>query len=367
MLNPFRILLADDSAVVRRLLSQTLSKHADLQVVGTARNGLEAVKQVSETAPEVVILDVEMPVMDGLTALKHIRQKNRWLPVVMFSSLTVSGARTTLDALSIGANDYVAKPSSSGQGHRAMEYVENELLPRLRYWGQKVRTVKASPVRMSRADHTVHASEKRPRHHVEIVAIGASTGGPNALSEILRRLPPNLNVPVLIVQHMPAVFTQLLAERLNQQCPLDVREARDGDSVRPGRVLIAPGDYHMTVCGDNGKRTVSLNRAALENSCRPSVDVLFRSIAELYREKSMAVILTGMGQDGAKGCEWLHRAGAYIVVQDEETSVVWGMPQVVAKAGFASRIRPLSEISNEIAMSAQYGAGRSAASAGSHK
>lgn len=352
MSSPIRILIADDSAVVRRLLTEVLSAETDMEVIGAAKNGQLAVVQCADLKPDVVLLDVEMPVMDGLTALRQLRQSDRWLPVIMFSSLTVSGAKATLEALSCGASDYVPKPSGTGHILRAVQYVKDELVPRVRHWGQRIRTVKESPIRIRKDSPivTVPSSAKRPP--TAVVAIGSSTGGPNALADILSQLPPGLGVPILVAQHMPAVFTQMLAQRLDRRCHLSVREATDGCVVSPGNILIAPGDQHMEVVSNAGAAKISLNHNPPENSCRPSVDVLFRSVAKTYGERALAIVLTGMGKDGLEGCRILQQVGAHVVVQDEDSSVVWGMPRAVAEAGLANRVRPLGDIATEITMSA---------------
>lgn len=349
-----RVLLADDSAVVRRLLKETFSSHPDIEVVATAPNGQIMLSQIDSARPDVVVLDVEMPVMDGITALKILRAKDRFLPVVMFSAKTVSGARATLDALSLGASDYVSKPTGTGHVQAAIQYVNDNLVPLIRQWGGRSNRARNNPIKLESKPKHVNpepeADEKMDgkRTSASVVAIGASTGGPNALATVLSGLPARLAVPVLIVQHMPAVFTAMLAERLDKSCPLRVREAHDGAVLEAGDVWIAPGDFHMTVCERDGQVVLKTSQAAAENSCRPSVDVLFRSVVDVYGERTLGVILTGMGKDGFAGCRRISQAGGYVVAQDEESSVVWGMPRVVAEAGVANRVRPLSRIAVDI-------------------
>lgn len=331
-----RVLVVDDSALVRRLVTTALAQASDIEVAGVARDGLEAVRMVDEIAPDVVTLDIEMPHLDGLGALAQIREKHARLPVIMFSTLTERGARTTLEALSLGASDYVTKPSNTGQIADGIAAIRDQLVPRIRALAG-IRRLTPGPSRpVVRRERPSPATQA-----VDAVLIGCSTGGPDALARLLPRLPGDLGVPVLVVQHMPPVFTTMLAQRLDKLCALTVREAVDGEEVRAGDVLIAPGDFHLRLRRSADSVRVALDQGAQENFCRPAVDVLFRSALDVYGGSVLATVLTGMGHDGLAGVRQLGGAGARILVQDEESSVVWGMPGAVATAGLADDVLPL--------------------------
>jgi two-component system chemotaxis response regulator CheB len=344
-----RVLVVDDAVVIRRLVSEELSADPALEVVGTAANGRIALARMTQVQPDVVILDVEMPEMDGLATLAELRKTYPRVPVVMFSSLTQRGAEATLDALALGASDYFPKPAQAGGLEASLAVVREQLIPK----------IKALCRRADAAPPPPAAAPPRPRSAgpgpVQVVAIGASTGGPNALAEVFRRLPADIPVPVVLVQHMPPLFTRLLAERLSAQFPLRVREAAPGNVLQPGHVWIAPGDHHMVVARDGLHVRTLLNQDPPENSCRPAVDVLLRSVAAAFGPGALTVILTGMGQDGLRGCEAVREAGGQVLAQDEATSVVWGMPGAVARAGLADRVLPLSLIADEILRRAQQG------------
>jgi two-component system chemotaxis response regulator CheB len=338
-----RVLVVDDSAVIRRLVSDELAKDPDLEVAGTATNGKIALARLPQVNPDLVILDIEMPEMNGLETLRELRKTYRHLPVIMFSSLTERGATATLDALFLGATDYFTKPSS-GSVDASLEVIRTQLIPEI-----KALCAPAKPTSTVMPPRVPIASTGAPPvHAVDVLAIGASTGGPNALAEIFLQLPADFPVPIVVVQHMPPTFTKLLAERLNAQSSIEVAEGTAGALLEPGHAFIAPGDHHMTVVRDGTARRLLIHQGPPVNSCRPAVDPLFRSIAEAYGAKALAVMLTGMGKDGMHGCELLREAGAQIVAQDEATSVVWGMPGAVARAGLADRVLPLSLIAGEI-------------------
>lgn len=338
MPDPIRVLIVDDSVVIRRLLSTIIDADPDLEVAGIAQDGEVALQRVRQLTPDVVTLDVEMPVLDGLGALKQLRADHPDIPVVMFSTLTDRGAEATLTALALGASDYVTKPANVGSVTVAMERVRDELVPKLKSLCRP-----AGPATFPRFDRAVRAGT--PTDRCDLVAIGASTGGPNALGEVLGALPTNLPVPVVVVQHMPAVFTGLLAQRLDAQCAITVREGADGVRLEPGHAYIAPGDHHMTVEQRlAGVLQLRTNQDPPENYCRPAVDVLFRSVARAVGGNVVAVMLTGMGHDGRDGCVPLREAGAHIIAQDRATSVVWGMPGAVATAGLADDVLPLHAI-----------------------
>jgi len=341
-----RVLLVDDSVVIRRLVGQMLSGDPALEVVGAASNGKIALAKIPLLKPDIVILDVEMPEMNGLETLAAIRKTDKRLPVIMFSTLTVRGASATLDALTLGATDYVTKPSGAGESSSVAQ-THQDLLSKVKIFGGD-RAAFAIPTSAAAA-----LPEARPRSAVrcrpaEVIAIGISTGGPNALAELMPYFSADLAVPILIVQHMPPVFTKLLAERLDTKARISIQEARAGVVVKPGTAWLAPGDYHMTVERIGGEVQLRTHQAPRENSCRPSADVLFRSVAAAYGPGSLAAVMTGMGQDGLKGCEEIHSLGGQIVVQDEASSVVWGMPGFVAHAGLADRIVPLADLGPEI-------------------
>lgn len=339
-----RVLVVDDAVVVRRLVSDALNADPEIEVCGTASNGKLALDLLPQLAPDAVTLDVEMPELDGLSTLKELRKKWPRLPVVMLSALTEKGASVTLDCLSAGASGYVTKPAGAGSMGAAVDRVRSELAPMLKaLCNRKSAAPAAAPLRAAIARPRAGA-----RANAEIVAIGVSTGGPNALAEVVPALPASLGVPVVIVQHMPPVFTRLLAERLSSKSALPVTEAIEGETLQAGHVYIAPGDFHMTLQRHGTDVRIALDQEPPENSCRPAVDPLFRSVSALYGDKCLGVILTGMGKDGLRGCELFREKGAQILAQDEETSVVWGMPGFVAREGLADEVLPLSRVAPEI-------------------
>lgn len=340
-----RILVVDDSTVVRRLLSDALASDPDLEVAGTAANGKIALDKLSQLAPDVVTLDIEMPILDGLATLPLLRKLYPKLPVVMFSTLTQKGAVDTLNALAAGASDYVTKPSNIGSVTAGIAAVKSQLIPKIKALCPLARNREASATRCQ----PVPIRRNPPVFgKVSLLAIGVSTGGPNALAELFKQLPGDFPVPIVVVQHMPPVFTRYLAERLDAISPLSVHEARGGEVLRAGGAWLAPGDFHLTLSPVRDGWTTRLTQTPPENSCRPAVDVLFRSAAEHVGSETLAVVLTGMGQDGLRGCEAIHRAGGRVLAQDEATSVVWGMPGAVARAGLADQILPLERFPWEL-------------------
>lgn len=345
---PLRVLVVDDAVVMRRLVSQCLEEEPGF-VVSTAANGRIALSKLSQVNPDAVVMDVEMPELDGLGALRELRKTHPDLPVVMFSTLTERGAAATLDAMALGASDYVTKPANVGSVNESMDRVRTELVPKIKaLCGRRAVQPAPAPGPVAPRRAPVAAAPPQPRARVDVVAIGSSTGGPNALHEVLTRLPGTLAVPVVITQHMPPVFTRLLAERLHNACALTVREGFPGAVLRPGEVWIAPGDHHMVVRPVEDRVELALNQDPPENSCRPAVDVMFRSVCAAYGRRAMAVVLTGMGADGQRGCEHLRAAGATVVAQDEASSVVWGMPGAVVRAGLADEVLPLSGVAAAI-------------------
>ncbi|MCW2856950.1 MAG: chemotaxis protein CheY [Marmoricola sp.] len=347
-----RVLVVDDSALVRRLVTTSLALDPGIEVVGTASNGRDAITMVDELAPDAVTLDIEMPILDGLGALDAIRRRHPRLPVIMFSTLTEKGATKTLEALSLGASDFVTKPSNTTSMAESMASVREQLIP-------KVKALVGAHRLVARNPGTVTGAERRAAREpvplapavtkpAEVLLIGCSTGGPDALSRVLEQLPGTLPVPVLVVQHMPPLFTTMFAERLDRISALTVREAVADEVPRAGEVLIAPGGFHLRVRWSAGLVRTELDDGPQENFCRPAVDALFRSAADAYDGAATAVILTGMGQDGLIGCQLLSARGARIVVQDEASSVVWGMPGAVATAGLAHDVLPLEEIAGKL-------------------
>jgi two-component system chemotaxis response regulator CheB len=333
-----KVLVVDDSVVVRRLIVDALAGEADIEIVGTAANGRIALEKIDQYAPDVVTLDIEMPVLDGLATLRELRRKHR-TPVIMFSTLSVAGATATLEALAAGATDFVTKPANVGSIAESQRMVRDQLIPRIHTLGGRHRPAPVAPV--------VTRPLARPpvrTGRIAAITIAASTGGPDALAQVLTRLPATFPVPILVVQHMPPVFTRMFAERLDRTAAVKVVEAADGMPVTPGVVYIAPGDRHLTVVGKAASATTRLTQAPPENSCRPAADVLFRSVAEVYGATGLAVVLTGMGQDGKRGAEQLRTAGAEVVAQDQASSVVWGMPGAVVQAGLATTVLPVAEI-----------------------
>jgi two-component system chemotaxis response regulator CheB len=348
------VLVVDDSVVVRRLVSDVLESDPDIRVVGTAANGRIALAKLAQLNPDVVTLDVEMPVMDGLEALRELRRTHPRLPVIMFSTLTERGAAATLDALELGADDYVTKPANVGSVQASMASVREQLIPRIRSLAGRGSRSKAAVSALARPTPATTPPAppalRRPRVPVRppsrprVLAIGVSTGGPDALATVLSALPADFEVPVVVVQHMPPVFTRLLAERLDTKCALAVREAADGDLVVPGRVLVAPGDRHLRLQRSGQDVVARLDEGPPENYCRPAVDVLFRSVTDVYGAGALGLVLTGMGTDGARGAERIVEAGGQVLAQDRATSVVWGMPGAVAGAGLAAEVLPLAQI-----------------------
>jgi two-component system, chemotaxis family, protein-glutamate methylesterase/glutaminase len=335
----------DDSAVIRRVISQALEEEPEIEVVGTAQNGLIALQRIAQTNPDVLTLDVEMPEMDGIETLRRIRRSHPQIKVIMFSTLTERGASTTMEALSLGASDYVTKASNTGNLEKSVQALRNELIPKIKQFFQPPAGV-ARPLGV--AARTVPKPPAAKQVAPEVLVIGVSTGGPTALNEIIPMLPADFPLPVLIVQHMPPIFTKLLADRLGSRSRIRVQEATNGVAVEAGRILIAPGDFHMKVSGQPGRARIVLDQAAPENSCRPAVDPLFRSVGEVWGPSTIGVVLTGMGQDGLLGAEALRAKGAFLIAQDEASSVVWGMPGFVARAGLADKVLPLRSIIPEI-------------------
>jgi two-component system chemotaxis response regulator CheB len=342
-----RVLVVDDSVVIRRLVTHALSEDPTMEVVGSAPNGAIALARLPQLNPDVITLDIEMPEMDGLEVLRRIRYQEARPRVIMFSTLTARGAEVTLEALALGADDYVAKAANAGSLDRSMASLRAELIPKIKQFFSFPET--ASPQAAPAQKQISFAAPIGRREQIpKVVAIGVSTGGPTALGAIIPQFPPDFPLPILIVQHMPPLFTRFLAERLQTATELTVEEADAGAEVAPGKILIAPGDFHMKVSSNGSGNVIQLTQTPPENSCRPSVDVLFRSISQIYGGSAVSAVLTGMGQDGLRGVEALKAQGAYVIAQDEASSVVWGMPGSVVRAGLADCVVPLPRVVPEI-------------------
>ncbi len=338
-----RVMIVDDSATARVILSKHLATDPEIEVVGWARDGIEAVEKVKTQRPDVVTLDVEMPRIDGLQALEHVMRENP-TPVIMVSALTHEGAQATIRALELGAIDFVLKPTRGGVP--ALREVVYELC-------SKVRSAARANVLASVA--AAHESKVRPRMALptksisawqdNVVVIASSTGGPQALSGVLASLPADTAVPILVVQHMPEGFTGPLAERLNELGPLRVDEAQPGSKLLPGQVLLAPGGQHTTITRSG---EVRLNDGPKECGVRPSANVAMESLAQVYGAATVGVVLTGMGRDGTRGAGLIRAAGGKVIAQDEPSCVVYGMPKSVVRAGYADRVVPLPRIATEV-------------------
>jgi len=368
---PKRILIVDDSAVMRSLLRSVVSSAAGFEVAGTAANGESALSSVEVLKPDLILLDVEMPVMDGLATLKTLRARGHKMPVVMCSLLTQRGARVTLDALAAGASDYVAKPSGQASREEATKKLTQELGPKMQaltsqvaygmpgvFPGGQAGGMNGRPQGvfpgLGQPGPVLPVGLPRSQAittQLKVLVIGASTGGPAALDVVLSALPAEFPIPVLVVQHMPELFTRLFAERLDGHCQLRAREAAEGDLVSTGTIYVARGNWHMEVRPATQGRpnsTLHLTQGPLENHCRPAVDVLFRSAAAVYGSAVLGVVLTGMGADGMLGSKVIREVGGAVIAQDQASSIVWGMPGAVTNAGLAQRVLALDGIAPEI-------------------
>lgn len=353
-----RIMVVDDSPFMRKSLQKMLEEAPDLKVVATARDGIDALEKLEEHKPDIVTLDIEMPRMDGLTCLRKIMATHP-LPVLMVSSLTQEGAQATLDALSLGALDFIPKESSFAT--MSIMQIQQDLQ-------EKVRRLATSPRFHPRAAEPAPPRPAAPRPAAsappsapvpagsslpsaptaDLLVIGSSTGGPKALQDILPAIPANLPVPCLIVQHMPSTFTRPFADRLDGLCQVHVKEAEQGEPLKAGTVYIAPGGIHMLYGSRGPKGCVELSPEPVSSLHRPSVDVMFQSVAEQYRGQVLAAILTGMGADGAKGMEQLKRKGAHTLAESEESCVVYGMPRAAVERGCVDLVAPLSDIAGHL-------------------
>lgn len=367
------VMVVDDSALMRNLVSRIIDSAPDLGVVATAMNGRFALQKIETHQPDVIVLDLEMPEMNGIAFLKERKARNIEIPVIILSSVAQKGAAITMEALNLGASDFIMKPS--GSVSEDIHLVGTQLLELCRYYGKSFKRMRphAIPRPVIRERIEVPVSEHKsvpeseeeksiPRNYqfkavtvesvrpviervqpsskpgpLEIIAIGISTGGPNALRKVFADLDPNLKVPILVVQHMPAGFTSEFAKSLDRICPLEVKEAAEGDLVKPGRVLIAPGDFHIRIEKRSLATIVHIDSSAPVNGHRPSADVLFESVGNAYGNRAMGVIMTGMGRDGADKLGIIYRAGGVTIGQDEGSSVVYGMPRVAFENGNVTR------------------------------
>lgn len=356
--NRVHVMVVDDSAVIRGLLTRTLEADPMIRVVASVGNGQTALNTLQRMDVEVAILDVEMPVMDGMTALPKLIAARPGLQVIMASTLTHKNAAISLKALERGAADYVTKPGSTGGLMSATDF-QRELTGKVKTLGLAARKSGArsggAAVKRLGVASALPAMRKPegpkpirlregPINSPQILAIGSSTGGPQALFSVMARMVDAIKVPVLITQHMPATFTTILAEHLAQTSGMPAAEGRDGEAIVGGRIYVAPGDFHMKVVAEGADKVIRLTKEPPENFCRPAVDPMLRSIAAVYGRNALALILTGMGQDGMRGAQSLTAAGGAVIAQDEATSVVWGMPGAVATAGLCSAVLPLQDI-----------------------
>ncbi len=375
--SPIKVMIVDDSVFIRGLLSNWLSESGEFQVVATHANGRRAADDVQRAQPDLVILDLEMPQMDGLTALPLILERKAGTAVLVASALTRRGAEVSLRALTLGAADYIPKPDAA-RGVAAADEFRNELLAKARSLGARARrrgmprlpigpsasspsasaavapaATPAPAPTLTPGTDAVPATPRRMRPFsmmpVGILAIGSSTGGPQALTRLFADIGPFIgNIPVVLVQHMPATFTPILAEHIARASGRSCAEGRDGEAIRPGQIYVAPGGLHMKLVKENGQVLVRLSEDPPVNFCRPAVDPLFETVAALYGTAALGVVLTGMGSDGAKGAVRIADSGGSVLAQDEESSVVWGMPGATFAAGACAAVLPVADIGRKV-------------------
>lgn len=395
----YRVIIVDDSAVIRGAIARALEGDPQIKIAASVNNGEVAVQTLQRVPADVMILDIEMPVMDGLEALPHLKRVDPAVQIIMASTLTKRNAETSLKAMSLGATDYIPKPESSGELVSGAAEFKRDLLEKVKTLGalarragvrQEAKTAEGTssvpsggvnlfpglvrksadsgaqakerpaprpppaplPPPAETAGKTPFATRAEPIVRPDVIAIGSSTGGPQALFRVVKDIGSGLSQPIVITQHMPPSFTSILADHITKQCQVTCAEAKDGEVLEPGRYYVAPGDFHMLIETYGGRAKVRLTKDAQENFCRPAVDPMLRSLVSGFGRRILAVILTGMGQDGTKGCEDVVRAGGSVIAQDEATSVVWGMPGSVAMAGLCSAVLPLDEIGSLVRQNA---------------
>jgi len=356
---PIRIMLVDDSAVIRGLINRMITPEPDMEVVASVADGQRAIDQLTkDPSIDVIVLDIEMPVMDGLTALPELIRLKKDVKVVMASTLTLENAEISMKAMELGAIDYVPKPTSTREIGGASDF-KQDLLGKVRaVCGRtdvpgpeqsSTSSISAAPKRKLYRDSSVDLRSATGTHRKpQVIAIGSSTGGPQALMEVLKNIPLSHRQPIVITQHMPPTFTTILAKHIKESSGRPCSEGRDGEPMAPGHIYLAPGDFHMTIEARGATNVIRLNQDPPENFCRPAVDPMFRSLAKIFGNRVLSVILTGMGSDGCKGANDIVSAGGTVIAQDEESSVVWGMPGAVATAGLCSAVVPLKQVANYI-------------------
>lgn len=349
---PVRVLIVDDSAFFRRCLIEFFNSDKRIEVVGIATNGREAITQAETLCPDLITMDIEMPIMDGISAVKQIMKKHP-TPILMFSALTTAGAKSTLDALEAGAIDFLSKRIEDISLDR--DIARRQICARVRLLGArglKTATVNSKPLSDSLSVATspplIQKSVVKRKEGYKAVVIGASTGGPVALQEVLVKLPSDFPLPILLVQHMPATFTPTFAKRLDTLCAITVKEANDGDLLKPGTAYLAPGGMQMLLQGRGGAMVIRIVESTTSQTYKPSVDVTFGSAAKLLGADVLALVLTGMGADGREGAKLLKRGGATVWAQDEASCVIYGMPAAIADAGLADRVVTLKEIGSNL-------------------
>lgn len=364
-----KVLVVDDSSFSRRAISECLSRDPEVEVVGTASGGQHAIALVDALEPDVMTLDIEMPDLDGLSTLRALQKKHPHLPVIMCSSLTERGASATLQSLAEGACCYVTKPRVGSSFADNLNRLSADLLPKVKALGARsfikrrvadrmhspvpprpensLPKQSVTPVTPTFSMEKALESSSHPQR-IDAIVIAASTGGPAALATLLPSLPKDLSVPVAVVQHMPAVFTRLLAERLNAECAIPVQEAQTKSPFLPGTILIAPGGFHLSLELNHPHPTTILTQDEPDQFCRPSANRLFQSAARIFGQNTLGIVLTGMGCDATDGCREIRKYGGRVIAQDEASSIIWGMPRSVAENGLANSILPLRKIAQEI-------------------
>lgn len=364
MADSYRVMVVDDSAVIRGLLTRTLESDPEISVIASVPNGKQAISALDQHDVEIIVLDIEMPVMDGMTALPLLLEKKPNVNVLMASTLTTNNAAISLRALAMGAADYVAKPTSTREIHSANTF-KREITEKVKAIAEAARNeYDRAPVLATHRSATPQsvagvtrvrakvlaetALRQAPVTTPELIAIGSSTGGPQALFQLLGDLANHVQLPIMITQHMPASFTALLAGHISRVSPVPCEEGRDGEVIVPGRIYLAPGDYHMVAEPGQDGNIIRLIQTEPENFCRPAVDPMLRSLAKIYGSRLLVIILTGMGTDGSKGSRAVVTTGGSVIAQDEESSVVWGMPGAVAAAGLCSAVLPLTDIASYV-------------------